>query len=104
MINHEGTNEMVCPYCGYTHQNSWEASEGNRECANCEKVFCMSRDTCVFYTTEKVSKCDICGQMETVSSGGTNAGKFRIHSRVKDGQYVRCEGSRQSPSHPNEGG
>lgn len=42
-IDHRYTDEIVCPYCGYEHGDSWEsvATEDPtiRECWECEKEF-----------------------------------------------------------------
>lgn len=53
-IDHEGTNEIVCPWCGYTHCDSWERrDEDDTECSDCGKPFYYSRDTWVSYSTSK---------------------------------------------------
>ena len=52
-FEHEYTDEVVCPHCGYTHSDSWEMGEGERDCPDCEKPFTMSRDVTVRYSTEK---------------------------------------------------
>ena len=35
------TEELVCPYCGYEHSDSWEIgdSENSSTCNNCDKNF-----------------------------------------------------------------
>ena len=44
------TRELVCPYCGYKFNNSWELrDEGNIECESCEKIFDYERDVVVSY-------------------------------------------------------
>lgn len=49
------THEAICPYCGYKHRDSWEMSEGERNCPDCEKVFDLVRNVEVTYSTEKVT-------------------------------------------------
>ena len=52
---HEDTEEMVCPWCGYEFQDSWEFEEGGEhECYRCEKPFKFCRIIDVTYDTEKV--------------------------------------------------
>ena len=54
-INHEGTDEITCPWCGYKSLDSWEHThnEGEEECANCGKQFEWQRDITVDYSTSK---------------------------------------------------
>lgn len=54
-IHHEYTNEIVCPYCGEEHGDSWERNdEGMDICQNCGKEFAYSRIITVEYSTEKI--------------------------------------------------
>lgn len=60
VIDHEYTNEIVCPYCGYEHPDSWEVNfgpgmEGDtvRECAECGETFTATRMVRVEYSTSK---------------------------------------------------
>jgi hypothetical protein len=53
-IDHEYTNEVVCPYCGYVENDSWECDDdGEMECGSCEKPFDMTRHKSVSYSTFK---------------------------------------------------
>lgn len=53
-IDCEGTDEIVCPYCGYEHGDSWEASNsGEDTCSSCGKSFFYERETTVKYSTTK---------------------------------------------------
>lgn len=47
------TEEMVCPYCGYIHENSNELSSDSSEyeCDNCGRKFLYERETEVHYST-----------------------------------------------------
>lgn len=58
-IDCDFTKEIVCPHCGYEHQDSWEwgpdtgeyDSEG--ECGECGKAFIWSRYIETTYNTRK---------------------------------------------------
>ena len=52
-IDHEYTSEVVCPHCGYEHGDSWEMSDGNYECPECNEPFDLERIVSVSYTTRK---------------------------------------------------
>ena len=58
-INHEYTDDIVCPHCGYAQGDSWEISGnedgkcGEVECAKCNKTFYYECYVSVTYTTEK---------------------------------------------------
>jgi uncharacterized Zn-finger protein len=50
------TDEVVCPYCGNEHSESYEFFEGNRDdtevtCTECERDFRASRDVSVSYSS-----------------------------------------------------
>jgi transcription elongation factor Elf1 len=47
------TDEVICPHCGYEHSDSFEMSEGVRECSDCGREFEMERDVAVTYSTTK---------------------------------------------------
>jgi hypothetical protein len=55
---HNGTDEIVCPYCGYEHGDSWEfaerASAGECDCDGCGKRFRWTQEIAVTYDTEAV--------------------------------------------------
>lgn len=55
-FEHDYTDEVVCPHCGYEHGDSWEMRDGKKDCPECEKSFTMERNTSVNYTTEKSEK------------------------------------------------
>lgn len=57
--NHSFTEEIVCPYCGCTFQDSWEYSPdeeelGDLECQDCERLFQAERRVTVEYITYKI--------------------------------------------------
>lgn len=53
-IVHRHTDEIVCPWCGYKHGDSWEmGDEDTHECDECENTFSHYRDIEVTYTTWK---------------------------------------------------
>jgi len=52
-------HELVCPYCGYEHQDSWEFGEdGEVECCNekCERTFSFHTNTVTTYTSKKMKE------------------------------------------------
>lgn len=54
-IDHEFTDEVVCPYCGREHCDSWEYSDdGTEECNDCGKTFNYTRNVTVEYSTSKL--------------------------------------------------
>lgn len=58
-INCSGTDEVVCPHCGYEFSDSWDFGFNGREmdiqCGNpeCEKVFSCEPDYSVVYYSRK---------------------------------------------------
>jgi len=54
-IDHKYTDEIVCPYCGSEHTDSWEYKEDSDEiqCGECEKEFTYERIVTVEYCTSK---------------------------------------------------
>mgnify|MGYP000032418711 CR=1 FL=1 len=72
-IDHEYTNEIVCPWCGYEFSDSWELGNGGEcteleECPDCEKEFYASRIITVEYSTQKATygTCSKCGAEDVV--------------------------------------
>jgi hypothetical protein len=55
-IDHEITDNIVCPWCGEEIRDSWEYSSDfdDIECGECERKFQYSRTITVYYSTEKV--------------------------------------------------
>lgn len=53
-FEHECTDDVVCPYCGYTHGDSWEFQDGEHICQDCERLFILEQSVSVTYTTEKM--------------------------------------------------
>jgi uncharacterized Zn-finger protein len=58
-IDHEDTQEIVCPHCGHEHPDSWEKSEntdgahGKTDCEKCGKRFEWECCVAVTYWTKK---------------------------------------------------
>lgn len=57
-IDHEFTKEIVCPYCGHIHSESYDFGSGGEEdseaeCDSCGKQFYWSRIISVEYSTSK---------------------------------------------------
>lgn len=57
---HNYTDEIVCPYCFYEFDDSWEFQDdsydvdGPLECNSCGKEFYMYRNISVSYSTVKI--------------------------------------------------
>lgn len=53
-IDHEFTDEIVCPHCGHEHGDSWEwrGDDGEADCDDCGKPFEWSRNVSVCYSTK----------------------------------------------------
>ena len=84
-INHEFTNEVVCPFCGYEFSDSWEFGGdediGLINCESCEKEFYATRNVEITYSTQKAAygTCKHCGEENVVienycSSNGSYKG------------------------------
>lgn len=54
-IDHEYTDEIVCPYCGYEFMDSWEFRPESDiiRCYECDKAFEYERIIDVTYCTTK---------------------------------------------------
>ena len=54
-FEHEYTDEITCPHCGYENSDSWEREESSQdeECSECEKKYSYQRIIICEYTTEK---------------------------------------------------
>lgn len=61
-IDHDYTEEIVCPYCGYEFGDSWEYADYTEikvECGdhiNCGEEFIVYPDITVTYTTRKIKE------------------------------------------------
>ena len=72
-IDHEYTDEIVCPFCGYEVGDSWEYGNGDEdigliECGRCDKEFYTTRNISVCYCTEKAiyGTCNGCNEEDVV--------------------------------------
>lgn len=58
----EYTSQVVCPWCGHKHKDSWEffASTRNEgidaECESCDKPMRINEHVTIQYTTKKGKK------------------------------------------------
>jgi hypothetical protein len=60
-IDHDYTDDIVCPWCGKHYQDCGDWFDGGREsashdCDECGKPFSVTREFSVTYTTEKEEK------------------------------------------------
>lgn len=53
-----GTENIICPYCGYEDADSWEADEldYHYECPNCGSYFSYEREVSVSYYSRPIEK------------------------------------------------
>ena len=71
-IDHEYTDNLICPYCGNEDRDSWEQPEGEElgliECGECYKKFYGTRHIEVTYSTEKAvyGTCSHCNKSDVV--------------------------------------
>ena len=83
-IDHEYTDEIVCPFCGHEFGDSWEidgSSEdlGLIDCEECYKEFYAVRNISVCYSTEKAiyGTCKHCNKNDVViESYSSTLGKY----------------------------
>lgn len=59
-IDHDFTNEIVCPYCGEEYGDSWEKEKDtfdgpldDEECQSCGKEFQVQRNGSITYSTSR---------------------------------------------------
>lgn len=52
-IDHEYTDEIVCPWCGYKMSDSWEMSDDGEYDCDCGKSFEYTRNYSVDYSTSR---------------------------------------------------
>lgn len=84
-INHEYTNEITCPYCGFEFGDSWEIdgdSEdlGLLDCEECYKEFYATRNISIDYSTEKATygTCGHCKSEDVVIENySSSLGSFK---------------------------
>jgi DNA-directed RNA polymerase subunit RPC12/RpoP len=50
------TDEIVCPYCGYKLNDSWELEGDECDCPDCERTFEVTRYTTIEYCTRKLTE------------------------------------------------
>jgi hypothetical protein len=52
-IDHEFTDGVICPYCGYALSDSWEFDDGDcANCPKCEREFIISVHHTIEYSTD----------------------------------------------------
>lgn len=55
MIDHENTDNIICPYCGEEDIDSWEiqSSEEDYQCGSCDEKFNVEVEHSISYSTLK---------------------------------------------------
>ncbi|MHC4698492.1 MAG: hypothetical protein ACYTFA_17300 [Planctomycetota bacterium] len=46
--------DAVCPWCGHVFDASWEFSDGDQECNDCDRAFDLTRHVEVTYSTQRI--------------------------------------------------
>lgn len=52
-FEHDHTDEVTCPSCGYEFSDSWEFAEGEHRCDECGDDFTVERIVSCSYSTTK---------------------------------------------------
>lgn len=72
-IDHDFTEELVCPHCGHEEGDSWEVKPSDEdlgllECSDCGKGYYGTRNITVDYCTEKAKygTCKSCKSEDVV--------------------------------------
>ncbi len=57
-FDHEYTDEITCPHCGYEYSDSWDfgRDEAEEECPECHDSFTYERIITCLYTTAKLEQ------------------------------------------------
>lgn len=55
----EFTQEPICCHCGEVQSDGWELSEGEQQCDYCGRLFYLTRDVEVTYTTQPIKGDDV---------------------------------------------
>lgn len=84
-IDHQYTNEIVCPFCGHEFGDSWEIDGDSEDlglidCEECYKEFYAVRNIRVDYSTEKAryGTCKHCNKDNVVIENYTSSsGKYK---------------------------
>lgn len=53
-IDHIGTDNIVCPYCGYKHDLDEPFNDGERTCRKCHRCFYCKIEYSASFDTEKL--------------------------------------------------
>lgn len=59
-IDHECTDNAVCPYCGHVNKDSWElpGNDDETQCGSCGKEYFYERSELITYYTYK-KECEV---------------------------------------------
>jgi DNA-directed RNA polymerase subunit RPC12/RpoP len=83
-IDHEYTDNIVCPFCGRVEQDSWEIQPdeedlGLQECGSCGKSYYAWRSITIDYSTEKAryGTCKHCGVIGVIEDRTCSFGEYK---------------------------
>lgn len=82
-IDHEYTDEIICPYCGYEFSDSFEINSGEEDlglikCDECGKSFYAIRNIEITYSTEKprIGICKHCREDSIIEDYHSTTGSY----------------------------
>lgn len=83
-MEHKHEDNIICPYCNYEDQDSWEFQEesGTQICGSCEKEFNVSRDIEVTYSTSRID-CEENGKEHDYKLEKAFSRKLKYDNRVR---------------------
>jgi len=57
-IDHEYTQEVVCPWCGHEYADSWEFpnDDDDEHCNECGNIFSFERIVSVEYVSKRIER------------------------------------------------
>ena len=54
-MSHQFENEIICPYCNYKYNDSWEVRACEEKCSSCDKLFQIETHHITEYSTHRMS-------------------------------------------------
>lgn len=56
MTEHNVESDIICPYCDFKDEDSWEVTESddNHQCPSCDKRFVLEIESKVEYSTKRI--------------------------------------------------
>lgn len=92
------TNEIVCPFCGHTHTDSYEHDSDPMQCESCDLYFTWDKRVEVYYTTRPLGKCLVCDRLVPIrwrGEVGNDPEHWRCEPHTVPGADCQCNGSKK---------